>query len=118
MHRRPLFLASSTREISDEAQYRRLRRRPPQPRLGDVPVRRLREVGAIPVHRRRRVGARRRGAGAAALRRDAVVVPAAGARAAAHHQRGAPVESCTSTSISPVWFRQLNLNAMVMMNND
>jgi hypothetical protein len=62
-----------------------------QPCPGDGPVRRLREVDAVPVHRPGRVRARRR-AGEPARRRGVVVVPAAGA--AARHQRRAAVETC------------------------
>jgi hypothetical protein len=62
-----------------------------QPCPGDGPVRRLREVDAVPVHRRGRVRARRR-AGEAAGRDGVVVVLAA--RAAACHQRRAAVKPC------------------------
>ena len=65
----------------------------PQPSAGYAPVRRLREVDAIPVHRPRRVRTRRR-AGEPCCR-GVVVVPAAGA--AARHKRRAAVETCIPT---------------------
>ena len=89
-----ILASSETRQYGRsrrEGQYRRLRERAVQPCPGDVPVRRLREVDAVPAHRRGRVRARRRRR-EAAERGGVEVVPAAAA--AAGHQRRAAVEPC------------------------
>jgi hypothetical protein len=63
---------------------------PADPAVGDLPVRRLRQVDAVPAERRRRVGARVR-AGHAAARAVLVVVLAAAGAAARPEVRAEPV---------------------------